>query len=138
MLKKLLISLSLTVISAVSLFGQNASVANDVVLVLPFENTSGKPEFNWVGESFADSLSNLLKVPTLNVVSNEQRKILQQRLRVPLTNIPSLATSLKLARESNATLLISGRYSIIPAGADTAAAAEGAPTAGEATAGRSP
>jgi hypothetical protein len=26
-------------------------------MVLPFENTSDKPEFNWVGESFALSLS---------------------------------------------------------------------------------
>ena len=30
-----------------------AQRATDVVMVLPFENTSDKPEFNWVGESFA-------------------------------------------------------------------------------------
>ena len=95
--------------------------ATDVVMVLPFENTSDKPEFNWVGESFALSLSELLKVPALNVISNSERKIIQQRLRIPLTNLPSLATSLKLARESGATLLISGKYNIIPAQGDTAA-----------------
>lgn len=104
-----------------SLFASDPVRATDVALVLPFENTSGKSEFNWVGESFADSLSDLLKVPTLSVVSNEERKIIQQRLRVPLSNIPSLATSLKLARESKATILISGRYNIFPASADTAA-----------------
>jgi tetratricopeptide (TPR) repeat protein len=96
-------------------------VAGDTVMVLPFENTSDKPEFNWVGESFALALSDLLKVPSLNVVSNGQRKIIQQRLRIPLTTLPSLATSLKLARESGATLLISGKYSIAPAQGDTAA-----------------
>lgn len=85
---------------------------NDTVLVLPFENASGKPEFAWVGESFASSLSDLLKVPSLNVVANDERKIIQQRLRVPLTVLPSLATALKLARESKATLLIAGRYVI--------------------------
>ena len=95
--------------------------ATDVVMMLPFENTSGKPEFNWVGESFADSLSDLLRVPTLNVISNGERKIIQQRLRIPLTTLPSLATSLKLARESKATLLIAGKYNIVPAGGDTAA-----------------
>jgi tetratricopeptide (TPR) repeat protein len=94
---------------------------SDTVMVLPFENTSGKAEFNWVGESFADALSDLLKVPSLNVVSNEERKIIQQRLRVPLTTLPSLATSLKLARESRSTLLISGKYNIIPAQGDVAA-----------------
>src|SRR5829696_5094034 len=99
----------------------HAQRATDVVMVLPFENTSGKPEFNWVGESFALSLSDLLKVPALNVVSNSQRKLIQQRLRIPLTNLPSLATSLKLARESGATLLISGKYNIVPAQGDTAA-----------------
>jgi len=84
-------------------------------MVLPFENTSGKPEFNWVGESFADALTGLLRVPGLNVVSNDERKLTQQRLRVPLTALPSLATSLKLAREGNASLLVAGKYNIIPA-----------------------
>jgi len=60
-------------------------------------------------------------VPSLNVVSNSERKIVQQRLRIPLTNLPSLATSLKLARESGATLLIAGKYDIVPAQGDTAA-----------------
>lgn len=94
---------------------------SDTVMVLPFENTSDKTEFNWVGESFADALSDLLRVPSINVVSNQQRKIIQQRLRIPLTTLPSLATSLKLARESGATLLVGGKYNIVPAGADTAA-----------------
>jgi tetratricopeptide (TPR) repeat protein len=100
----------------------NAQINNaDTVMVLPFENVTGKAEFGWVGESFADSLADLLKVPGLNVVSNEERKIIQQRLRVPLTILPSLATSLKLARESKATLLIAGRYTITPAQGDSAA-----------------
>ena len=30
------------------------------MLILPFENTSSQKEFNWVGESFADSLADLL------------------------------------------------------------------------------
>ncbi len=99
----------------------NSAAQTDTVLILPFENTTQQAEFSWVGESFADSLSDLLRVPNLNVISNEERKLLQQRLRIPLTNLPSLATSLKLARESRATILVSGRYSIVPAQADTAA-----------------
>ncbi len=119
MIKK---SLSVLIISFAALsaaFGQ--SNQNDTVLVLPFENASGAPEFAWVGESFASSLTDLLKVPSLNIVANDERKIIQQRLRVPLTILPSLATSLKLARESRATLLIAGRYTIAPAQGETAA-----------------
>ncbi len=106
---------------AVAFVSAKAQINNDTVMILPFENTSDKTEFNWVGESFADSLAELLKVPTLNVVSNDERKIIQQRLRVPLTVLPSLATSLKLAREAKATILIGGKYNIIPAQGDTAA-----------------
>ncbi len=102
-------------------FAVKAQSNNDTVMILPFENTSGKAEFNWVGESVANSLSELLKVPALNVVSNDERKIIQQKLRVPLTALPSLATSLKLAREGKATLLIGGKYNIVPAQGDTAA-----------------
>ncbi|MEO7658604.1 MAG: tetratricopeptide repeat protein [Pyrinomonadaceae bacterium] len=121
MLRNLLFIIILTITAALTGTAQTTQSATDVVLILPFENTSNKAEFNWVGESFADSLSNLLKVPNLFVVSNEERKIIQQRLRIPLTTLPSLATSLKLARDSNASLLIAGRYNIVPAGADTAA-----------------
>jgi tetratricopeptide (TPR) repeat protein len=117
MLKKSLVSLILLVLAGSAAIAQK----QDIVMVLPFENTSGKPEFNWVGESFALSLSELLRLPGLRVVSNSERKIMQQRLRIPLSSLPSLATSLKLARDSGATLLIGGSYDIIPAQGDVAA-----------------
>ena len=93
----------------------------DTVMVLPFENSSGKNEFNWVGESVANALTDLLEVPGLKVISNDERKVLQLRMRIPLSVLPSLATSLKLAREGAASLLISGKYNIIPATDDVAA-----------------
>ncbi len=114
--------LILTILALAAAGGLRAqSVVGDTVMVLPFENTSAMPEFNWVGESFAASLSELLRVPTLAVVSNDERKILQQRFRVPPSTLPSLATALKLARERGVTMLVSGRYNIVPAQGDTAA-----------------
>src|SRR5688572_27890148 len=122
MLKKNIYTIVFVLLAAAfALKAQTVPANTDTVLILPFENTSQRAEFNWVGESFADSLSDLLKVPSLNVVSNDERKIIQQRLRVPLTSLPSLATSLKLAREGKATLLIAGKYNIVPAQGDTAA-----------------
>jgi len=114
-------ALSILILFAACVAAAQAQASTDTVLVLPFENKSGKPEFNWVGESFADSLSDLLRVPTLNVISNDERKIIQQRLRIPLATLPSLATALKLARESGSTLLIAGSYTIAPAQGDMAA-----------------
>lgn len=105
-----------------ALFGAvRSQPATDNILILPFENTSDQNEFNWIGESFALSLSELLRLPSMNVVSNAERKLLQQRLGIPVSALPSVATSLKLARESKATLLISGRYTLVPAHGDTAA-----------------
>ena len=121
MLKKLIFTIVFVMSSVAFASAQTVQSNNDTVLVLPFENTSQRGEFNWVGESFADSLSDLLKVPGLNVVSNDERKIIQQRLRVPLTSLPSLATSLKLAREGKATLLVAGKYNIVPAQGEIAA-----------------
>lgn len=86
--------------------------AKDVVMILPFENTSNLPEYNWAGESFANSLADLLRVPGLVVLSNDERELAYQRLGLPLTTIPSLATSIRLARAANATMVVLGTYSV--------------------------
>jgi tetratricopeptide (TPR) repeat protein len=85
----------------------------DVVMVLPFENTSNRSEYNWVGESFADSLAELFAKPGLRVVSSDERELAYQRLRLPQTVIPSRATAIKLAREARASLIVIGTYSVI-------------------------
>jgi tetratricopeptide (TPR) repeat protein len=84
-------------------------------MVLPFENTSNRPEYNWVGESFADSLAELLNKPGLLVVSSDERQLSYQRLRLPETVIPSRATAIKLARDAKASMIVIGTYSVTPA-----------------------
>lgn len=122
MLKRLLFTTTLLALAFVSISAQTTP-NSDTVMVLPFENTSSetqfrnKPEFNWVGESFADSLADLLntkevKATRLNVISNRERKIIQEGLGVPLTTLPSLATSIVIAKKSKATLLVSGNFSV--------------------------
>ena len=88
--------------------------AADVVMVLPFENTSNRAEYNWVGESFADALAELLVKPGLIVVSSDERELAYQKLRLPTTVIPSRATAIKLARAANATMIVVGSYSVTP------------------------
>jgi tetratricopeptide (TPR) repeat protein len=92
---------------------QNPSA--DVVMVLPFENTSNRAEYNWVGESFADSIAELLNKPGLIVVSSDERELAYQQLRLPETVIPSRATAIKLARQAKATIIVIGNYSVTPA-----------------------
>jgi tetratricopeptide (TPR) repeat protein len=92
---------------------QNASA--DVVMVLPFENTSNRAEYNWVGESFADAIAELLNKPGLIVVTSDERELAYQQLRLPETVIPSRATAIKLARQAKATMIVIGSYSVTPA-----------------------
>src|SRR5215204_1636605 len=91
-----------------------AQNAADVVMVLPFENTSNRAEYNWVGESFADALAELLSKPGLVVVSSDERELAYQQLRLPETVIPSRATAIKLARQAKATMIVVGNYSVTP------------------------
>ena len=121
MLRKILLISLVLVLVTLSVNAQTESNNYDTVMILPFENTSNKTEFNWVGETIAVSLADLLKVPSLNVVSNNERKLIQKRLKMPVNVLPSLATSLKLAREGKASLLVSGKYNVIPEKDDSAA-----------------
>lgn len=105
--------LGLAIISpATRVLAQNPSA--DVVMVLPFENTSNRAEYNWVGESFADAIAELLNKPGLIVVSSDERELAYQQLRLPETVIPSRATAIKLARQAKATMIVIGSYSVIP------------------------
>lgn len=112
------VALLLTLILGVASKQALAQSGADVVMVLPFENTSNRSEYNWVGESFADSLAELLNKPGLVVVSSDERQLAYQRLRLPETIIPSRATAIKLAREAKASMIVIGTYSVMkPEGA---------------------
>lgn len=106
----LLATLALVAAAAGSARAQQG--VSDVVMILPFENTSGQKEFNWVGESFSDQLADLLGSHGLRVVSSDARDIAYQRLRVPTSVIPSRATSIKIAQQAGATLVVLGTYEV--------------------------
>jgi tetratricopeptide (TPR) repeat protein/TolB-like protein len=98
---------------------------SDVVLIIPFENTSSNREANWVGESFADQLQELLGAHGLRVVSSDARELAYGRLRLPLTVIPSRATAIKLAQEAGATMVVLGNYEVSPRDEKTVAEVRG-------------
>src|SRR5688500_7871523 len=112
---KLVVALVLTTVVVPQFtVAKTQNPAADVVMVLPFENTSNRAEYNWVGESFADAIAELLNKPGLIVVSSDERELAYQRLRLPKTVIPSRATAIKLARQAKATMIVLGNYSVTP------------------------
>lgn len=115
----------LALCSALAPARASAQGLSDVVLIIPFENTSSNREANWVGESFADQLSELLGAHGLRVVSSDAREIAYGRLRLPLTVIPSRATAIKLAQEAGATMVVLGNYEVSPRDEKTIAEVRG-------------
>src|SRR6185295_2326526 len=112
---KLIFALLLTTLVIPAFTPVQAQNSNaDVVMVLPFENISNRPEYNWVGESFADALAELLNKPGLVVVSSDQRELAYQQLRLPETVIPTRATAIKLARQAKASIVVIGSYAVTP------------------------
>jgi tetratricopeptide (TPR) repeat protein len=121
--------ISLIVLPAVA-HAQAQNPTADVVMVLPFENTSKpfRPEYNWVGESFADALAELLRKPGLVVVSSDERELAYHQLRLPETVIPSRATAIKLARQAKASIIVIGSYTVTPPPPTQGESAEKTPT----------
>lgn len=111
--KRIFTALALVVTALAASASAQTRPGSETVIVLPFENTTNQRDYNWIGASFSDSLSNLFAhAPGLNVVSTEERELIYQRLRLPLTSQPSRATAIKIAREAKASILIIGGYGV--------------------------
>ncbi|MBP9664733.1 MAG: tetratricopeptide repeat protein [Pyrinomonadaceae bacterium] len=119
MIKRSVIT-SLLICLAASLAAAQTTRSSGSVLVLPFANRSTNRESNWIGESFAESLADLLSNKGLRVLSNQERKVIQREMRVPDASVPSIATSLRIAQRAGATLLIIGDYDLLPEADGTA------------------
>jgi tetratricopeptide (TPR) repeat protein len=133
----LLTATAMLAISAAAARQAAAQTAAETVVILPFENASEHPEYNWIGESFSDSLAALLSKPGLVVVSSDERAVAYQRLHLPLTVLPSRATAIKIGRELKASMIVIGNYNVTlpaaaPGKAGTDAAKPLATIAGEA------
>jgi tetratricopeptide (TPR) repeat protein len=90
-----------------------AAASVDTVLVFPFENTSKRPEYNWIGESFCEMLSELLDM-SADVISirPEERNLAYEREGLPVAAILTRATSIKVGERAGADLVIAGTYRV--------------------------
>jgi tetratricopeptide (TPR) repeat protein len=79
---------------------------------MPFENLSGRPEYNWIGESFATGLAELLDRPGLISVQPDERDVAYRQEGLPPAAILTKATMIKIAERLGANLVVMGTYSI--------------------------
>lgn len=83
-----------------------------VLLVLPFENRSGNPSLNWIGDSFPDTLNRRLGSAGFLTISRDDRAYAYEHLGLPEGFRPSRATSIQIARQLDANDVIIGSFTV--------------------------
>lgn len=91
----------------------------DTIVTMPFENVSGRAEYNWVGESFAAALSDLLDKPGLVGIRPDERNVAYKQEGLPPSAILTRATMIKIAERAGANLVVMGTYRIAGEGRDS-------------------
>lgn len=86
--------------------------AADVVLTMPFENESGKAEYNWIGESFAITLANLLDAPGMIAIGPDERNLAYERLGLRSSDLLTRAAMIRIADAAQANLALIGTFDI--------------------------
>ena len=86
--------------------------AGNVVLVLPFDNRTGNPSLNWVGDSFPDTLNQRLSSAGFLTITRDDRLFALDHLGLPADFRPSRATTIRIAQTLDADYVIVGSYSL--------------------------
>jgi Flp pilus assembly protein TadD/TolB-like protein len=81
-----------------------------VILVLPFDNRSGNPNLNWIGDSFPDTLNQRLGSAGFLTLTRDDRLYALDHLGLPADFRPSRATTLRIAQMLDADYVIVGSY----------------------------
>lgn len=99
-------------IICLSLFSINARAIDEVLLPMPFDNVSGRSEYQWVSDSFALMLADLLDAPGLVVLSPDERGFACDRAGLRPCDSLTLASKLRVAEAAAANLVLVGSYEI--------------------------
>jgi tetratricopeptide (TPR) repeat protein len=112
--KPLALALALlgTFISCRTLAQAPLEIGGRVVLVLPFENHSGNPSLNWIGDSFPDTLNKRLNSAGFLTISRDDRTFALDHLGLPPDFKPSRATTIRIAQQLDANFVLVGSYNV--------------------------
>ena len=114
---KLAAILALTLALPLSLAAQSSPDANAkepgrIVLVLPFDNRSGNPSLNWIGDSFPDTLNQRLITVGFQPVTRDDRQYALDHLGLPPDFRPTRATTIRIAQNLDADYVVVGSFNI--------------------------
>lgn len=104
--------LLLATAAQVHLWAQEAqpSRQSQMLLIMPFENSSTVPGIDWIGEAFPEVLSQRLNAGSLFIISRADRLAAFDRMGIPTSAKPSRATVYQVAQELDADYVIMGHF----------------------------
>lgn len=88
-----------------------SEVHGRLLLVLPFNNRTGDPTLDWMGEAFPDVLNRRLNSAGFLTISRGDRLYAFDHLGLPLNLEPTRATAIRIAQTLDADYVVFGRYS---------------------------
>jgi len=84
----------------------------DTVVVMPFENRSQMSKYNWIRESFAILLGDVLDVPGVSVINIDERNVAFERMNLSPSDLLTRAAMIRVAGTAQANLALVGEFDI--------------------------
>lgn len=109
-LKRILSLLLLVFSLAILAVAQEGGAQSKTLLVLPFENASKAPGLEWIGEGFAEVLSDRMASPSLYAIARQDRVYAFERSSIPTTVRPSRASLFRIGEQMDADYMVLGSY----------------------------
>ena len=104
------IAVILLFLAAATLSWCAQSKASQMLLIMPFENSSDAPGLDWIGEAFPEVLSTRLNSGPLFIISREDRLNAFDRMGIPVSARPSRATVYEVAQAMDADYVLMGNF----------------------------
>ena len=84
----------------------------DTIVVMPFENRSQLAKYNWVRESFAILLGEVLDVPGMKIITATNRNRAFEKMRLNSSDLLTRAAMIRVADAAQANLALIGEFDI--------------------------
>ncbi len=89
-----------------------ALAAPDLVVVMPFENRSQMAKYNWICDSFAILISDVLAASGVRVVNVERRNQAFEKMNLNPSDLLTRAAMIRIAGAAQANLALVGEFDI--------------------------
>jgi tetratricopeptide (TPR) repeat protein len=84
----------------------------DAVVVMPFENRSQMAKYNWICDSFAILIGDVLDAHGVSVINIDKRNLAFEKLRLSPSDLMTRAAMIRVAGAAQANLALVGEFDI--------------------------